>query len=104
MIDDFMRVKKDGHIQFYSEAELNELFLSNGFVKEKQVITEMRFPFAKQEAYLEVYDNISDREKALYHIVNENGTIGVRHIDVGNTIFVKQQEYTDSGKPGILKK
>lgn len=103
VIDDFMRVKKDGHIQFYSEAELTELFLNNGFVKEKQVMTEMKFPFAKQDAYLEVYENISDGEKALYHIVNENGTIWVRHIDVGNTIFVKQQEYTDSGKRGILK-
>jgi len=40
IIDNFMRAKKDGHIQFYSSNELDELFINNGFAKEKQVITE----------------------------------------------------------------
>lgn len=90
IIDRFMRVKKDGHIQFYSSNELDELFTDNGFTKENQVITEMRFPFAKQVEYIELYNRITDKEKILYDMTNDNGVVWVRHISVGNTIFVKQ--------------
>lgn len=90
VIDDFMRVKKDGHIQFYSQKELEALFEANGFVKEKQVITEMKFPFARREEYLKVYEKTSDKDKALYDIKIEDGVVWVKHIEVGNTIFVKQ--------------
>lgn len=90
VIDDFMRVKKDGHIQFYSPRELEELFVCNGFKKEKQVITEMQFPFAQKGEYIEVYDKTTMEDRDLYNIVNENGIVWVKHIHVGNTIFVKQ--------------
>ena len=90
VIDNFMRVKKDGHIQFYSSNELDKLFTENGFIKENQVITDMKFPFAKQVEYIELYDRTTDKEKALYDIANDNGVIWVKRIDVGNTIFVKQ--------------
>lgn len=90
IIDKFMRVKKDGHIQFYSSRELDELFISNGFTKEKQIITNMKFPFAKQVEYINLYDQITDKEKLLYDITNDNGIIWIKYIDVGNTIFVKQ--------------
>lgn len=89
VIDDFMRVKKDGHIQFYREKELDELFLKNGFEKEKLVKTEMKFPFARKEKYQQVFENTSEAERALYRIVNDNDTIWVKHIAVGNSIYVK---------------
>ena len=85
-----MRVKKDGHIQFYAQKELEALFEANGFVKEKQVITEMQFPFARREEYLKVYENTADKDKALYDIRIEDGVVWVKHIEVGNTVFVKQ--------------
>ncbi|MBD5521296.1 MAG: class I SAM-dependent methyltransferase [Lachnospiraceae bacterium] len=90
IIDSFMRVKKDGHIQFYSSSELDELFADNGFAKENQVITDLKFPFAKHVEYIELYDRTTDKEKSLYDITNDNGVIWVRHMNVGNTIFVKQ--------------
>ncbi|MDE6664455.1 MAG: class I SAM-dependent methyltransferase [Lachnospiraceae bacterium] len=90
IIDSFMRVKKDGHIQFYSSDELDELFADNGFTKENQVITDLKFPFAKQVEYIELYDRITDIEKSLYDMTNDNGVVWVRHMNVGNTIFVKQ--------------
>lgn len=90
VIDSFMRVKKDGHIQFYSSNELDKLFIDSGFTKEKQVITEMKFPFAQQSEYIELYDKITDKDKMLYDISEKNGIVWVNHIDVGNTIFVKQ--------------
>ena len=90
IIDSFMRVKKDGHIQFYSSDELDELFADNGFTKENQVITDLKFPFAKQVEYFELYNRITDKEKSYYDITNDNGVIWVKHMYVGNTIFVKQ--------------
>ncbi|MDE7178786.1 MAG: class I SAM-dependent methyltransferase [Lachnospiraceae bacterium] len=90
IIDRFMRVKKDGHIQFYSSNKLDELFADNGFTKEKQVITDMKFPFAKQAEYIELYDQITETEKSLYDMTNDNGVIWVKHCNVGNTVFVKQ--------------
>lgn len=90
LMDRFMRVKRDGHIQFYSLNELDELFNRNGFVKEKQVITNMKFPFAKQIDYINLYDQTTMEEKAVYDITNDNGVIWVNHINVGNTVFVKQ--------------
>ena len=88
-IDRLMRVKKDGHIQFYSLNELDRLFLDNGFVKEKQVITEMKFPFARQVEYVRIFDEMTGSEKSLYDITNDNNVIWVGHINVGNTVFVK---------------
>lgn len=90
IIDNFMRVKKDGHIQFYSSSELEELFINNGFAKEKQVITDMKFPFAKQAEYINLYDRTTDKEKLLYDITNDDGVIWIKNINVGNTIFAKQ--------------
>lgn len=89
IIDDFMRIKKDGHIQFYSSDELDKLFINNGFYKAKQIVTDMKFPFAPNTEYIELFDKIKDKDKLLYEIVNENGVIWVNHINVGNTIFVK---------------
>ncbi len=90
IIDEFMRVKKDGHIQFYSQKELDELFWANGFMKEKQILTNMSFPFAREDEYISLYQSLRDPERDLYGIVNENGTIWVKHIKVGNTIYVKE--------------
>lgn len=90
IIDRFMKVKKDGHIQFYASNELDQLFADNGFAKEKQVITDMKFPFAKQDEYIELYDCITEKEKSLYDMTNDSGVIWVKHCDVGNTVFVKQ--------------
>lgn len=90
IIDEFMQVKKDGHIQFYSADELEELFLQAGFIKEKQMLTDMKFPFAPRAEYLEVYNNTSEVDRQLYDIVNENGIIWVKQINVGNTIFIKK--------------
>lgn len=90
IIDNFMRIKKDGHIRFYASKEIDTLFTNNGFLKENQVITSMKFPFAKRDEYIDVYAESADDERKLYDIVNENGIVWIKHIDVGNIIFVKQ--------------
>lgn len=89
IIDAFMQVKKDGHIRFYSLDELDKLFLNHGFAKERQVITNMKFPFAPQPQYSNIYHEIAERDRSLYDITNVNGIVWVNHINVGNTVFVK---------------
>ena len=89
IIDDYMGIKKDGHIQFYSAKELDELFLQNGFVKEKQLITDMKFPFPPKQEYIDLFDKTGAEDKGMYEIANENGVVWIRHIDVGNTVYVK---------------
>lgn len=89
IIDDYMGIKKDGHIQFYSAKELDELFLQNGFVKEKQLITDMKFPFPPKQEYVDLFEKTGAEEKAMYEITNENGVVWIRHIKVGNTVYVK---------------
>ena len=90
LIDDFMRVKRDGHIQFFSSQALDSLFLSGGFRKEAQVMTDMRFPFPRQAAYAGLYGKLTEKERALYDMTDNNGVIWVNKIRVGNTVFVKE--------------
>ncbi|MBR4084070.1 MAG: methyltransferase domain-containing protein [Lachnospiraceae bacterium] len=90
VIDDFMGIKKDGHIQFYSSEELESLFLGAGFTKEVQSITDMKFPFPPSQKYLELYDKVSQQDKAYYDITREENTVWVKNIQVGNTLFVKR--------------
>lgn len=90
VIDRFMRVKKDGHIQFYTPSELDKLFANGGFAKKSQIVTDMKFPFAPKSEYLELYDQIADKDRLLYDISKENGVVWINHMDVGNTVFVKQ--------------
>lgn len=90
VIDEYMKVKKDGHIQFYSESELEELFSNNGFIKDHQIITDMKFPFPPSPEYMEVYNRTSGEDRVLYNIENENGVVWVKHIEVGNTVFIKK--------------
>lgn len=48
-----------------------------------------------KESFNRVLDNktyaqITETEKSLYDMTNDNGVIWVKHCNVGNTIFVKQ--------------
>ena len=92
IIDEYMRVKKDGHIQFYSADEIDKLFSDHGFIKKEQVLTDMTFPFAPMPEYLEVYNRTSEEDRLMYNIENENDIIWVKHINVGNTIFEKSNK------------
>lgn len=89
IIDDYMGIKKDGHIQFYSAKELDELFLQNGFIKEKQLITDMKFPFPPKQEYIDLFEKTCAEDKDMYEITNENGVVWIRHIDVENTVYMK---------------
>lgn len=89
IIDRFMQIKRDGHIRFYAAEELEALFAASGFSVEKQAITHMAFPFAPRKEYAQLYDTLTDRDRCCYGITKENGTVWVRNMEVGNTVFIK---------------
>lgn len=89
IIDAFMQIKGDGHIKFYTERELDELFAKQGLQRRRRIFTHMTFPFAPGAAYTEMYQKLTDKDKKLYDIVEENGIIRVGHIAVGNSVFEK---------------
>ena len=43
-VDQFQNLKKDGHVHFYRQAELDELFFQAGFVKETQFRSMCTYP------------------------------------------------------------
>ena len=43
-VDDYMQVKDDGHIQFYSLTEFEKLAKDAGLLLQNNFITEIRFP------------------------------------------------------------
>lgn len=89
VIDAFMRVKRDGHVRFYEIQELEGLFAEKGLRKEKQIVTQMTFPFPSGKAYEELYEKITEEDRCVYGMAKEGEIVWVRHIKVGNTIFMK---------------
>lgn len=89
VIDRFMDIKGDGHVEFYSKSKLESIFASHGLVVEKQIITTMTFPFPAKQEYVELFESISEEEKRLYQIEIRNGIVWIGKIEVGNTLFVK---------------
>ncbi len=89
IIDRFMDVKGDGHVEFYSKEKLESIFVSCGLRVEKQVITKMTFPFPPKPEYVEIFDSITEEEKRLYQIEMRDGIVWIGNIEVGNTLFVK---------------
>ena len=55
-IDEYMRMKPDGHIKFYSFAELNELIEKMGFQFQCNKISNIRFPRKNPLAYGYLFD------------------------------------------------
>ena len=87
VIDKFMAVKGDGHIQFYTANEIEELFSACGVFVEKEVITDMKFPFPPKQEYLDLFCELSEEEKAMYDMWEENHTVRVGNIQVANILL-----------------
>lgn len=88
-IDRFMEIKGDGHIGFYTEGELKDLFVGYGMHFVQSEITSMCFPFPKKQEYLDLFGTLGEEEKAMYEMVEKDGVVWVGHIDVANLLFEK---------------
>lgn len=90
IIDRFMDVKGDGHVEFYSKTKLENIFTSCGLSVEKQVITSMSFPFPPKQEYVALFENLTEEERSLYQIEMRNEIVWIGNIEVGNTLFIKE--------------
>lgn len=91
VIDRFMKIKGDGHVGFYTQEELLDLFATYGMHLSESETTNMSFPFPDKEEYLALFDTLSDEEKALYDIHKKEGIVWVGEIDVANILFERRQ-------------
>lgn len=90
VIDQFMEIKGDGHIGFYTEKEMKDLFAEYGMQPVRSEITSMRFPFPKKQEYLDLFETLSEEEKTMYQMTEKDGVVWVGHIDVGNLLLEKR--------------
>lgn len=90
LIDDLMAVKGDGHVRFYNQTELEALFLRHGFGVKKQIISHMRYPFPRKEAYSALFAQAAEAERQIYQLSERDGVVWVGQIEVGNTLFVSR--------------
>lgn len=90
LIDDLMAVKADGHVHFYTNEELVAAFARHSFGIDRQIITHMRYPFPRREAYNVLYAQATETERALYQLHERGGVVWVGQIDVGNTLFIRK--------------
>ena len=89
VIDQFMRVKGDGHIQFYTPEEIARIFSEYGIVVETNQWTSMKFPFPQRQEYLDLFASLSDAEREMYDLYQKDETIWVGKIDVTNILLRK---------------
>lgn len=90
IIDRFMEIKGDGHIGFYTEKEMKDLFVEYGMQPLRSEITSMHFPFPKKREYLDLFETLSEEEKAMYQITEKDGVVWVGHIDVENLLLERR--------------
>lgn len=87
-VDNYMKMKPDGHIKFYSEDEFVELARSVGFNLENSYKTEIRFPRKVDEGYKLLISKVDERIVEGYQIKIFNNEIYIKE-QVLNLSFVK---------------
>lgn len=89
IIDQFMKIKGDGHVRFYTQEEIVDLFSGQGVYLSGHEITNMKFPFPEKKEYMDLFNKLDKEEKALYNIYEEDGVVWIGNIEVANLLFKK---------------
>ena len=55
-IDRFQQLKKDGHVHFYRQRELDNLFQRNGFRMQEQFFTQITYPREMDASYQRLFE------------------------------------------------
>lgn len=79
-VDDYMEVKDDGHIKFYSYDEFVKIANDVGFRLDKHFSTQITFPRKNAEEYLTIVNKYSVKITRGYNIYR-----------VGDEIFITEQ-------------
>ena len=91
-VDEYMKMKDDGHVKFYTKGELIELSDKYGFRLEDSFSTVIRFPSYRTEKYLKIVDSIDKSIIDSYNISIENGQTYITE-QVLNLLFVKKYRH-----------
>ena len=89
IIDQFMKIKGDGHVRFYTQEEIVDLFSGQGVYLSGHEITNMKFPFPEKKEYMDLFNKLDKEEKALYNIYEEDGVVWIGNIEVANLLLKK---------------
>ena len=89
-VDDYMRLKKDGHIKFYTKDELINICGGNGLVIKNSFDSSIRFPKMKDTAYgyEEVLKKHDKEVIASYNLVETDTELFLTE-QVNNILFEK---------------
>jgi ubiquinone/menaquinone biosynthesis C-methylase UbiE len=87
-IDRFQKLTLNGHVHFYRQSELNNLFAEYGFEKGKSFRSRFTYPRSYDEAYKNLIKNTSKSILEKYK-VSPNGSIVNITVEVLNTLFKK---------------
>ena len=87
-IDDFQRLKPDGHVRFYRRTELEELFAGSGLHKAAEFRTQIAYPRAMDHRYEELLKRTPRVILEHYRVQMRDAQVFVT-LDVGNTLFQK---------------
>jgi ubiquinone/menaquinone biosynthesis C-methylase UbiE len=85
-IDEYMRVKKDGHIRFYSLDEWKRLCENSRLRFERSFVSKIRFPRKYEEAYRSIIAGYDRSVTDGYELKIENDEIYVT-VQVNNILF-----------------
>jgi SAM-dependent methyltransferase len=89
-IDDFQRLKPDGHVRFYRGTELEELFARFGLHKAAEFHTQIAYPRAMDRRYEELLKRTPRGILEHYQVQVRDAQVFVT-LDVGNTLFQKKR-------------
>lgn len=87
-VDEYMRVKPDGHIKFYSFAELNEILETAGFQYRCNQISKIRFPRKNPSAYQYLFEKYDSDIWEGYNITIADNEIWITE-NVLNMVYKK---------------
>ena len=90
-VDDYMRLKKDGHIKFYTKNEWTDICVKHGLIVTASFDSSIRFPKRKDTAY--GYDKVLRKhDKTIidsYDLVETDTELYITEC-VNNLLFVKE--------------
>ena len=87
-IDKFQKLKKDGHIHFYLEEEILDLFRKYSFIQENSFYNYVRYPRSLDDRYRNLISQSSAKILNLYNIEIQNDQVFIE-IKVLNSFFRK---------------
>ena len=87
-IDQYQALKHDGHVHFYREQELDELFITHGFTRESMFYSSVTYPRELTQAYLQLFEKTPPSILEQYCITVQGGQVYVT-VQVMNVFYRK---------------